>query len=144
MKVVAVVGFSGSGKTRLVVQLIRELKGRGLRVSALKRCSHDFSLDTDGKDAAPSARPGPTAWPVSQEGWADRQGGGRPDVARLATRLFPDADVVLVEGGDVRDPQISLRPRLRDAPEPPRSPRRRRGPATSEAPAPVWPTTFRG
>ena len=52
MKIVAVVGFSESGKTRLVVRLIRELKRRGLRVSALKRCSHDFSLDTDGKDTA--------------------------------------------------------------------------------------------
>jgi molybdopterin-guanine dinucleotide biosynthesis protein B len=105
MKVIAVVGLSGSGKTRLVVRLIRELKGRGLRVSALKRCSHDFSLDTEGKDtAAFSAAGAEGVAMVSQEGWAAIvKATVAPDPASLADRLFPDADVVLVEGGkDVR------------------------------------------
>ena len=48
MRIVSVVGFSESGKTRLIVRLIEELKGRGLRVAAVKRCSHGFSLDTEG------------------------------------------------------------------------------------------------
>jgi molybdopterin-guanine dinucleotide biosynthesis protein B len=105
MKVIAVVGFSGSGKTRLVVRLIRELKGRGLRVSALKRCSHDFSLDIEGKDtAAFSAAGADGVAMLSQEGWAAIvKAMVAPDPASLADRLFPDADIVLVEGGkDVR------------------------------------------
>jgi molybdopterin-guanine dinucleotide biosynthesis protein MobB len=100
MRIVAVVGFSGSGKTRLVVRLIGELGRRGLRVAALKRCSHGFSLDTEGKDTADFAAAGAdgTAM-VSPEGWAALGRGPVDDPPRLAARLFPEADVVLIEGG---------------------------------------------
>jgi molybdopterin-guanine dinucleotide biosynthesis protein MobB len=104
MKIVAVVGFSESGKTRLIVRLIRELTARGLRVSAVKRCSHGFSLDTEGKDTADFSRAGAdTVAMVSPEGWAAIGASPAGDASQLAARLFPDADVVLVEGGkDVR------------------------------------------
>jgi len=100
MRIVAVVGFSGSGKTRLVVRLIGELKRRGLRVAALKRCSHGFSLDTEGKDTADFAAAGAdgTAM-VSPEGWAALGRGPVEGLPRLAARLFPESDVVLIEGG---------------------------------------------
>lgn len=100
MRIVAVVGFSGSGKTRLVVRLIGELGRRGLRVAALKRCSHGFSLDTEGKDTADFAAAGAdgTAM-VSPEGWAALGRGPAGDLPRLAARLFPEADVILIEGG---------------------------------------------
>ena len=100
MRVVAIVGLSGSGKTRLVVRLIGELGRRGLRVAALKRCSHGFSLDTEGKDTADFAAAGAdgTAM-VSPEGWAALGRGPVEDLPRLAARLFPEADVVLIEGG---------------------------------------------
>ncbi len=104
MKIVAVVGFSESGKTRLVVRLIRELTARGLRVSAVKRCSHGFSLDTEGKDTADFSRAGADGVAmISPDGWAALGTSSAVDASRLAVRLFPDADVVLVEGGkDVR------------------------------------------
>jgi molybdopterin-guanine dinucleotide biosynthesis protein B len=104
MKIAAVVGFSGSGKTRLVVRLIGELKRRGLRVAAVKRCSHGFSLDTEGKDTADFAAAGADGVAmVSPDGWAALGHGPAVDASRLARRLFPDADVVLIEGGkDVR------------------------------------------
>jgi molybdopterin-guanine dinucleotide biosynthesis protein MobB len=104
MRIVAVVGLSGSGKTRLVVRLVRELKGRGYRVSALKRCSHGFSLDTEGKDTADFSRAGADGVAmISPDGWAAIGRATVPDIPRMAARLFPDADVVLVEGGkDVR------------------------------------------
>jgi molybdopterin-guanine dinucleotide biosynthesis protein B len=100
MKIVAVVGFSDCGKTRLIGELIGEFKRRGLRTYAVKRCSHGFSLDMEGKDTAEFSRAGADGVAmISPEGWAAL---GRPeadDVRALAGRLFPDADVVLVEGG---------------------------------------------
>ncbi len=104
MRIVAVVGYSESGKTRLVVRLIGELRRRGLRVSAVKRCSHGFSLDTEGKDTADFSGAGADAVAmVSPEGWAALGSAPDVDAAGLAARLFSDADVVLVEGGkDVR------------------------------------------
>ncbi|MBE3110114.1 MAG: molybdopterin-guanine dinucleotide biosynthesis protein B [Acidobacteria bacterium] len=100
MKIVAVVGFSESGKTRLIVRLIGEFKKRGLRTSAVKRCSHDFSLDTEGKDTSDFTKAGADGVAmVSPEGWAALSKSPVVDVPALAGRLFPDADVVLVEGG---------------------------------------------
>ena len=100
MKIVAVVGFSDSGKTRLIVRLIGELKRRGLRAYAVKRCSHGFSLDTEGKDSADFTKAGADGVAmVSPEGWAAQCKSLVTDVPVLAGRLFPDADIILVEGG---------------------------------------------
>jgi molybdopterin-guanine dinucleotide biosynthesis protein B len=112
MRIVAVVGFSESGKTRLVVRLIRELKGRGLRVGAVKRCSHGFTLDTEGKDTAEFSAAGADGVAmVAPDGWAALGRAPEPDAARLARRLFPRADVVLIEGGkEIRGtPKIEIR-----------------------------------
>jgi molybdopterin-guanine dinucleotide biosynthesis protein MobB len=120
MRIVAVVGLSETGKTRLVVRLIEEFRRRGLRVAAVKRCSHGFSLDTEGKDSADFNRAGADGVAlVSPEGWAAF--GAAPDVSPsgLAARLFPRSDVVLIEGGkDVRGvPKIEvLRAGVSDVP----------------------------
>jgi molybdopterin-guanine dinucleotide biosynthesis protein B len=100
MKIVAVVGFSESGKTRLIARLIGELKRRGLRAYAVKRCSHGFSLDTEGKDTSEFTEAGADGVAmVSPDAWAALSKVPVADVPALAGRLFPDADVVLVEGG---------------------------------------------
>src|SRR5512138_1681342 len=112
MRIVSVVGFSESGKTRLVVRLIEALKGRGLKVAAVKRCSHRFSLDTEGKDSAEFGRAGADGVVlISPEGWAALGPARDVDAPRLVRRLFPDADVVLIEGGkDIRGtPKIEVR-----------------------------------
>jgi molybdopterin-guanine dinucleotide biosynthesis protein B len=44
------VGYSGVGKTTLVSRLIAELTARGRRVGAIKRSSHGFQMDREGKD----------------------------------------------------------------------------------------------
>lgn len=49
-RIVAVVGYKDSGKTRLVEALVRELTGRGYRVGTLKHTAEEVPLDTPGKD----------------------------------------------------------------------------------------------
>lgn len=103
MKIVAFVGDSGSGKTRLISGLIAELKRRSLRTCILKHCAHGFALDAQGKDtwnfaeagADGVAMLGPGEWAVRMKAEDDPEQGLRA----LALRLFADADVVLVEGG---------------------------------------------
>jgi molybdopterin-guanine dinucleotide biosynthesis protein MobB len=100
MKIVAVVGFSESGKTRLIIELIGEFKRRGLRTCAVKRCSHGFALDTEGKDTSDFSRAGADGVAmVSPEGWAALGHSPSVEIPALVARLFPAADVVLVEGG---------------------------------------------
>ncbi len=48
---IAVVGFSGQGKTTLTVKMVAELKKRGFRVGTIKHDAHGFDLDHPGKDS---------------------------------------------------------------------------------------------
>ncbi len=49
--IVGVWGNSGSGKTRLVEQLIPPLRARGVRVGTVKHASHEVTVDVTGKDS---------------------------------------------------------------------------------------------
>jgi molybdopterin-guanine dinucleotide biosynthesis protein B len=101
MIIIGIVGRSKSGKTWLIKNLIPELKTRGLRVAAVKHCPHGFTLDLEGKDS----------WEFMAAG-SDGVGMVGPDriavirkeapgarFSGAAARWFPEADIVLVEGG---------------------------------------------
>lgn len=44
-------GVSGSGKTTIIENLIRDLKHKGLKVGTIKHDGHDFEMDHQGKDS---------------------------------------------------------------------------------------------
>jgi molybdopterin-guanine dinucleotide biosynthesis protein B len=46
----AFVGYSNSGKTTLVSQVVTQLKQKGCRIGVLKHDAHDFQMDLKGKD----------------------------------------------------------------------------------------------
>lgn len=48
--VVSVVGYGNSGKTTLLVKIIKELKARGYSVATIKHHHGDFEIDKPGKD----------------------------------------------------------------------------------------------
>ncbi len=48
--IVSVVGYADSGKTTLLVKLIREFKRRGYKVATIKHHHRDFEIDIPGKD----------------------------------------------------------------------------------------------
>ncbi len=103
MKIVAFVGTSDSGKTHLLARVITEFVRREVRVAAIKHCAHGFEIDTKGKDSWIFARAGaegiamigPGEWAVLQKTFD----GSEASPGELAARLFPQAQVVLVEGG---------------------------------------------
>lgn len=49
--VLCIVGYSGSGKTTVTVDLIAALRRRGLRVGTIKHDVHGFEMDQPGKDS---------------------------------------------------------------------------------------------
>ncbi len=49
--IISIVGRSNSGKTTLIVKLVKELKLRGFKVATIKHSHHNFELDTEGKDS---------------------------------------------------------------------------------------------
>ncbi|OGD21653.1 MAG: molybdopterin-guanine dinucleotide biosynthesis protein B [Candidatus Aminicenantes bacterium RBG_16_63_16] len=101
MFIIGIVGRSQSGKTGLIKGLIPELRKKGLRVAAVKHCPHGFTLDLEGKDS----------WEFMGAG-SDGVGMVGPDRVAVirketpgrrfsgsAARWFPEADIVLIEGG---------------------------------------------
>jgi molybdopterin-guanine dinucleotide biosynthesis protein B len=100
MKIIALVGLSGSGKTRLVTRLIPEFRNRGLKVAVIKRCSQDFLIDVEGKDSWHYREAGAAAVALtSPRDMAVLRKAAAPDPRLVARNYLSRADVVLVEGG---------------------------------------------
>ncbi len=101
MRIIAIVGRSGSGKTRLITGLIPELRRRGLAVAVIKHCRHGFDLGGETKDSSQYLAAGaPDVGLAGPDGRAIiHRGGPEPPLAVLAATWFPEADWVIVEGG---------------------------------------------
>ncbi|HVC49467.1 MAG TPA: molybdopterin-guanine dinucleotide biosynthesis protein B [Burkholderiales bacterium] len=101
MNVFGFAGFSGSGKTRLIEQLIPVFVKTGLRVSLVKHAHHDFDLDVPGKDSWRHRQAGCTEVMVSSSArWAimhELRGDQEPGLDEQLRHMSP-VDLVLVEG----------------------------------------------
>lgn len=100
MKVVAIVGRQGSGKTTLIENLIPALRGRGLTVSTIKHTHHHhIELDVPGKDSHRHRMAGASEVIVASDtGWARIAAGAGPATIPELLAQLTGADVVLVEG----------------------------------------------
>ncbi len=100
-KILAVVGNSQAGKTRLIERLIPELIRRGLTVAVVKHCPHGFQLDMEGKDTHRFFRAGAEAVAMAgpDQTALVKRSSATADLYAFARTAFPEADVVLVEGG---------------------------------------------
>src|SRR6188474_3503972 len=100
MRVVAIVGHQGSGKTTLIERLIPALRARGLTVSTIKHTHHHaIELDTPGKDSHRHRTAGASEVIIASDtGWARIAASSEPaGLSMLLGELRP-VDVVLVEG----------------------------------------------
>jgi len=96
LKVVGIVGWSGSGKTKLLTAMIPLLRTRGISVSTVKHAHHEVALDVPGKDSWRHREAGASEVILSgPSGFAlFGEAAGLDD---LVARLAP-VDLVLVEG----------------------------------------------
>jgi len=101
MRLLGIAGWSGAGKTTLVVKLIAAFAARGLRVSTVKHAHHDFDIDKPGADSFRHRKAGATEVAiVSGNRWAlmhELRGEDEPPLESILSRLAP-CDIVLVEG----------------------------------------------
>jgi molybdopterin-guanine dinucleotide biosynthesis protein B len=100
-RVLGVTGWSGSGKTALLIRLIPVLVARGLHVATLKHAHHAFDVDQPGKDSYEHRKAGASEVIISSaRRWVQmHELGGEPEatLAFLLERVRP-CDLVLVEG----------------------------------------------
>lgn len=101
MRIIGLVGWSGSGKTALLAKIVPRLIARGCTVSTVKHAHHDFDVDTPGKDSHVHRTAGATEVLVtSGRRWAlmhELRGAAEPSLEVLLGKLSP-VDLVLVEG----------------------------------------------
>ena len=100
-KVVGIIGWQNSGKTTLVVELVKQLVANGLNVSTVKHAHHAFDIDKPGKDSFKHREAGArevmvasdTRWALMRELESEMQ----PTLPDLVARMA-DADIILAEG----------------------------------------------
>src|SRR5215468_8297120 len=106
MRIVGFAGWSGAGKTTLIVRLIPELNRRGLSVSTIKHAHHNFDLDQPGKDSYEHRAAGAEEVLVASANRValirELRGKPEPSLAELL-RLLNPVELVLIEGFK-RDP----------------------------------------
>ncbi|MGI6129672.1 MAG: molybdopterin-guanine dinucleotide biosynthesis protein B [bacterium] len=97
---ISFVGTSGSGKTTLLVELIAELSRRGLKVAAAKHSHSLVEIDNEGKDSWRFRLAGAKSSAFISSGQATvfYQLTAKEATTRLK-KWFPDADIVIMEGG---------------------------------------------
>jgi molybdopterin-guanine dinucleotide biosynthesis protein B len=108
--IIHVLGRPTHGKTTLVVELVRELVRRGLRVGTIKHSSHDHELDTPGKDSYRHRTAGASPAAIVTPGAAAVHlvANERENCSRLLL-LFDDCDVILIEGHlDLPGPRVEV------------------------------------
>jgi molybdopterin-guanine dinucleotide biosynthesis adapter protein len=106
MRVIGFAGWSGAGKTTLIVKLIPELNRRGFSVSTIKHAHHNFDLDQPGKDSYEHRAAGAQEVMIASANRVallrELRGAPEPSLGELF-RLLKTVDLVLVEGFK-RDP----------------------------------------
>ena len=100
MRVVAIVGHQGSGKTPLIERLIPAFKAQGLSVSTIKHTHHhSIELDTPGKDSHRHRAAGASEVIVASDtGWARIAVATEPASLPILLGQLRPVDVVLIEG----------------------------------------------
>lgn len=101
MKVLGIVGWSGSGKTSLLVEVLPILKEHGLKVSTMKHAHHRFDVDKPGKDSFRHREAGASeVLVVTSSRWVlmhESREESEPSIESLIERMTP-VDLLLIEG----------------------------------------------
>ena len=109
MTMIAVCGIKNSGKTTLIESLVSCLKARGKRVAVIKHDGHDFSCDLPGTDSARFSEAGAYGVAVfsAERIFVHKAGCGEDE--HVLSALFPEADIILIEGlKDSEYPKIEV------------------------------------
>ena len=98
--VLAIVGYSNSGKTTLVEKLVAALSQQGLSIATIKHSHHQPEMDTPGKDSWRHKQAGARASLLvgPEQMLMVRDLDVQPTPRQLADVYFSDYDLVLVEG----------------------------------------------
>ncbi|MDR3255375.1 MAG: molybdopterin-guanine dinucleotide biosynthesis protein MobB [Synergistaceae bacterium] len=101
MRIIAVSGYKDSGKSTLCRKLLRIFAERGLKTGYIKRTREFVGSPPDTDSGAACAEGTPTLlWgDASFRYETNAKNNGVEDAYDVAGKFFPDADIVILEGG---------------------------------------------
>ena len=107
--VYSVVAFSGTGKTTMLEQLVREIKSRGIRLAVVKHDAHDFEIDREGKDSWRFSKAGADVVAIASATKSAIMENRYVPFEMIIERLS-DVDLIITEGYKTGSfPKIALR-----------------------------------
>ena len=116
LPIVSFIGKKKSGKTTVVLGVIRELQSRGYRVAALKHDTHGFEVDVPGTDSYRFRQIGAVVVGISSPDkyvWLNSVPDERP-LGELVRQIREPVDLVITEGFKRQDaPKIEVSRRAR-------------------------------
>jgi len=96
-----IVGWSGSGKTSLLIEVLPILRAKGLTVSTMKHAHHRFDVDSEGKDSFRHREAGASeVMVVTSSRWVlmhESRDEPEPSIEALIERMT-SVDLLLIEG----------------------------------------------
>lgn len=96
--VIAVSGVKNSGKTTLLTRLVAELSAEGYKVAVIKHDGHDFECDVPGTDTRRFMEHGAYATACFSENRMFVHRTGTGESYEDLIKMFPEADVIFIEG----------------------------------------------
>ncbi len=98
--VVAVVGNSDSGKTRVVIYLVERLTSEGYRIATVKHCPHGHELDRPDSDTGRHSRAGAVSVIATSPGKRTRVDrlDGELSLEEIMATFSQNVDLVIAEG----------------------------------------------
>lgn len=118
LPVVSFIGKKKSGKTTVVLGVIKELRSRGYRVAALKHDTHGFEIDVPGTDSYRFREAGAEVVGISSPDkyvWLNHVTEERP-LLDLVRQIDEPVDIVITEGFKKQDaPKIEVSRRARSS-----------------------------
>lgn len=109
--VISIIGVSNSGKTTLIVKLVKELKSMGYKIATIKHSHHSFELDTEGKDSWLHTQAGADAVIVTSNNMMGviRRLTKEVPLIEIINTYLQDMDIIIVEGYKSEDiPKIEV------------------------------------
>lgn len=97
-RIIAVCGVKNSGKTTLLERLVAELTKRGFQTAVIKHDGHDFACDSSGTDSYRMTEAGAYASAVFSDNRIFVHKIGTKERAEELIGLFPEADIIFLEG----------------------------------------------
>ncbi len=100
MTPVHIIGHAGCGKTTLIVDLIKEMVKRDIKVGSLKHSAHVHELDKPGKDSFQHRNAGavPASMMTQSMSAIYLPGSDKLTPEKLLKKYYLNVDIVLIEG----------------------------------------------